>query len=48
MEIDRKSPRRASDAHSLGQTREDARDQLHSGALAVNDRAVGRSIYRNV
>ena len=38
--IDLEHPRRAPDAQAFGQTRDDAHDELHRGALAMKDRAV--------
>ena len=39
--IDLEDSRRAPDAQAFGQTRDDAHDELHRGAFALKDRAVG-------
>jgi hypothetical protein len=36
--IDRAAPRRAPDAQAFGETRDDAHDDLHRGALALPER----------
>src|SRR5437879_6572159 len=41
MGIDLEHPRRAADPQTLGQTRDNAHDELHRGALTVKDRAMG-------
>ena len=39
--IDLEAPCRASDAQTLGQTRDDTHDELHRGTLAVKECAMG-------